>query len=227
MSVVLGEENGLATCALLGRGMQVVSVVSRRLTEWEGGEGRRINTTPIDVSFVARAEAYRAGKPVPDIFVGLKVELPKAKGQDKLEGAADEMDARKGKRKEGEGGAAKKRADKGKGKLTGGTSKKARTLPLEEAGTEASGGEQGKRKDGPDESAQGGGKRQKTDGGAEVTDSADPRSEAVGGTAAFPSEAAASAETAREPSSAPTPDEAEQFAENVFVDPADNAEGGL
>ncbi|GAQ85702.1 hypothetical protein KFL_002500010, partial [Klebsormidium nitens] len=68
VAVVLGEENGYTTAALLRRNMLVVSVLSRRLHVWMGSKGRRIRSTPIDMTFAERAMAYRAGQKLPDEF---------------------------------------------------------------------------------------------------------------------------------------------------------------
>ncbi|GAQ77555.1 hypothetical protein KFL_000010040 [Klebsormidium nitens] len=68
VAVVLGEENGYTTAALLRRNMLVVSVLSRRLHVWMGSKGRRIRSTPTDMTFAERAMAYRAGQKLPDEF---------------------------------------------------------------------------------------------------------------------------------------------------------------
>lgn len=60
-AVILGEESGAATAALLDRGMSVVSVLSRRLNKWIGEEGRFIKSTPIDKSFGERVKEVMQG----------------------------------------------------------------------------------------------------------------------------------------------------------------------
>lgn len=233
MAVVLGEENGIATCALLGRGMQVVSVASRRLTEWEGGEGRKLQSTPIDKSFVERARAYRAGEPVPDQFEGLKVEVRSSKGKEQLSEAADEMDARKkGKGKVVEEGTSKKGAGRGRAKNTTaeeGPAKKKGKIGKGEEGGAAGTAKDRKRKAGLDESAQGGAKRQKSTTDPVVAGAAGPSGAAVGGSGGTGTQAGQSAaDTAREHHPpVQTQDAYKRFEDDFLVDPEENVGGDL